>query len=73
MRYFLLSYSAIVLGLAACSPEAATESGNADPALGASSAAAVAAGSWRTRAAYPTDVYELIGGMRPGNHAQFMP
>ena len=58
MRYSLLSYPVIALGLVACSPEAATESGHADPVLGASPAAAVAAGSWRTRAAYPTDVYE---------------
>lgn len=58
MRYSLLSYPAIALGLAACSPEAATDSGNADPVLGTSTATAVTTGSWRIRAAYPTNIYE---------------
>ncbi len=58
MKYPLLFSPAIALGLAACSPEAATAPGNGNPTAGASSSAAVAAGSWRTRAAYPMDVYE---------------
>ena len=54
----MLSYPVIALGLVACGPEGATDSGSSDAGLGPSSAAAVATGSWRTRAAYPTSVYE---------------
>jgi N-acetylneuraminic acid mutarotase len=57
MKYLLLFSPTVALGLVACNPEAATESDTGGSSPNAS-AAAVAAGSWRTRAAYPTDVYE---------------
>jgi hypothetical protein len=50
--------SSIVLGITACSPEAATRPGSADPTIASSSATITAAGTWRLRASYPRDLWE---------------
>jgi hypothetical protein len=58
MRYSLLWCFGIALGLAACSPEAVTDSGKPNPGSALPLAASVAAGSWRVRAPYPKDLFD---------------